>query len=46
VTCLDCHVGGHAGGQFYINPDARPEQRRMRLDMVSLRDLAAFLRQL
>jgi hypothetical protein len=29
-----------------INPDARPEQRRMRLDMVSLRDLVAFLRQL
>ncbi len=39
VTCLDCHVNGHASGQFHINPDTRPEQRRMRLDTVSLRGL-------
>jgi hypothetical protein len=39
VTCLDCHVNGHASGQFHINPDIRPEQRRMRLDTVSLRGL-------
>lgn len=37
VTCLDCHVNGHTSGQFHISPDARPEQRRMRLDTVSLR---------
>ncbi len=39
VTCLDCHVNGHTTGQFHINPDTRPEQRRMRLDTVSLRGL-------
>jgi cytochrome c peroxidase len=39
VTCLDCHVNGHTTGQFHINPDDRPEQRRMRLDTVSLRGL-------
>jgi cytochrome c peroxidase len=39
VTCLDCHVNGHTSGQFHINPDTRPEQRRMRLDTVSLRGM-------
>jgi hypothetical protein len=39
VTCLDCHVNGHTGGQFHINPDMRPEQRRIRLDTVSIRGL-------
>lgn len=39
VTCLDCHVNGHTTGQFHINPDTRPEQRRMRLDTVSLRGM-------
>src|SRR6267142_5188887 len=39
VTCLDCHTNGHTSGQFHITPDARPEQRRMRLDTVSLRGL-------
>jgi hypothetical protein len=39
VTCLDCHVNGHTSGQFHINPDDRPEQRRLRLDTVSLRGL-------
>jgi len=37
VTCFDCHTNGHTSGQFHINPDTRPEQRRMRLDTVSLR---------
>ena len=37
VTCFDCHVNGHTSGEFHINPDARPEQRRLRLDTVSLR---------
>ncbi len=37
VTCLDCHVNGHTTGQFHLNPDNRPEQRRLRLDTVSLR---------
>ncbi len=41
VTCLDCHVNGHTSGQFHITPDARPEQRRMRLDTVSLRGMFA-----
>jgi cytochrome c peroxidase len=39
VTCLDCHTNGHTSGQFHINPDARPEQRRLRLDTVSLRGM-------
>nr|WP_207910742.1 cytochrome B6 [Chthoniobacter flavus] len=39
VTCLDCHVNGHTTGQIHLNPDDRPEQRRMRLDTVSLRGL-------
>ncbi len=39
VTCLDCHVNGHTSGQFHITPDMRPEQRRIRLDTVSLRGL-------
>ncbi len=39
VTCLDCHVNGHTTAQFHLNPDNRPQQRRMRLDTVSLRGL-------
>jgi cytochrome c peroxidase len=39
VTCLDCHVNGHTSGPFHITPDIRPEQRRIRLDTVSLRGL-------
>jgi cytochrome c peroxidase len=39
VTCFDCHTNGHTSGQFHINPDTMPEQRRMRLDTVSLRGL-------
>jgi cytochrome c peroxidase len=37
VTCLDCHVNGHTTGQFHVNPDDRPQQRRFRLDTTSLR---------
>ena len=37
VTCFDCHVNGHTTGQFHLSPDQRPQQRRMRLDTVSLR---------
>src|SRR5262249_20757793 len=37
VTCLDCHINGHTTGQFHLNPDTRPEERRMRLDTTSLR---------
>src|SRR5207237_9118652 len=37
VTCLDCHINGHTTGPFHLNPDDRPEQRRFRLDTVSLR---------
>ncbi len=39
VTCLDCHVNGHTTAQFHLNPDDRPQQRRVRLDTVSLRGL-------
>lgn len=39
VTCFDCHVNGHSTGQFHLNPDDRPQQRRFRLDTVSLRGL-------
>ena len=39
VACLDCHVNGHTTGQFHLNPDERPEQRRFRLDTVNLRGL-------
>ncbi len=39
VTCFDCHVNGHTTGQFHLNPDIRPEQRRFRLDTTSLRGL-------
>ena len=39
VACLDCHVNGHTTGQFHLNPDDRPQQRRFRLDTVSLRGL-------
>ena len=39
VTCLDCHINGHTTGQFHLNPDDRPQQRRFRLDTVSLRGM-------
>jgi cytochrome c peroxidase len=39
VACLDCHVNGHTTGQFHLNPDDRPEQRRLRLDTTSLRGM-------
>lgn len=37
VACFDCHVNGHTTGQFHLNPDDRPQDRRMRLDTTSLR---------
>jgi cytochrome c peroxidase len=37
VACLDCHVNGHTTGQFHLTPDVRPQERRFRLDTVSLR---------
>ena len=40
VTCFDCHVNGHTTGQFHLNPDDRPQQRRMRLDTTSLRGVS------
>ena len=39
IACLDCHVNGHTTGQFHLNPDGRPQERRMRLDTTSLRGL-------
>jgi cytochrome c peroxidase len=40
VTCLDCHVNGHTTAQFHLTPDMRPQERRFRLDTVSLRGVA------
>jgi cytochrome c peroxidase len=37
VACLDCHVNGHTTGQFHLSPDIRPQERRFRLDTVTLR---------
>jgi cytochrome c peroxidase len=39
VTCFDCHVNGHTTAQFHLNPDTRPEERRLRLDTPSLRGM-------
>ena len=39
VACLDCHINGHTTAQFHLSPDFRPQERRMRLDTVSLRGL-------
>ena len=39
VACFDCHVNGHTTGQFHLTPDIRPQERRFRLDTVSLRGL-------
>lgn len=39
VSCLDCHVNGHTTAQFHLSPDIRPQERRFRLDTVSLRGL-------
>jgi len=39
VTCLDCHVNGHTTAQFHLNPDNRPQHRRLRLDTPSLRGM-------
>jgi hypothetical protein len=39
VTCLACHINGHTTGQFHLNPDDRPQERRFWLDTVSLRGL-------
>ncbi|WP_240906994.1 cytochrome B6 [Paludisphaera rhizosphaerae] len=39
VACFDCHVNGHTTGQFHLNPDTRPEDRRFRIDTVSLRGM-------
>jgi cytochrome c peroxidase len=39
VACLDCHINGHTTGQFHLNPDDRPQHRRIRLDTVSLRGM-------
>ncbi len=37
VACFDCHVNGHTTAQFHLSPDIRPQDRRFRLDTVSLR---------
>jgi cytochrome c peroxidase len=39
VACFDCHVNGHTTGQFHLSPDIRPQERRFRLDTVSLRGM-------
>jgi cytochrome c peroxidase len=37
IACLDCHINGHTTAQFHLSPDMRPQERRFRLDTVSLR---------
>lgn len=37
VACFDCHINGHTTGQFHLSPDIRPQDRRFRIDTVSLR---------
>ena len=44
VTCLDCPINGHTTGQFHLNPADRPQERRLRLDTVSLRGLCTTSR--
>src|SRR3954466_5217182 len=39
VACLDCHVNGHTTAQFHLTPDIRPQERRFRLDTVSVRGM-------
>jgi cytochrome c peroxidase len=39
IACLDCHVNGHTTAQFHLNPDTRPQERRLRLDTTSLRGM-------
>jgi len=39
VACLDCHANFHTNAAFHLNPDTRPNERRFRLDSVSLRGL-------
>ncbi|MBX3444860.1 MAG: cytochrome B6 [Planctomyces sp.] len=39
VACFDCHVNGHTTGQFHLTPDLRPQERRFRIDTVSLRGM-------
>jgi cytochrome c peroxidase len=39
VACLDCHSNFHSNGAFHLNPDTRPQERRFRIDTVSLRGL-------
>ena len=39
VACLDCHTNFHSNGAFHLNPDTRPQERRFRIDTVSLRGL-------
>lgn len=41
VACFDCHVNGHTTGQFHLSPDIRPQERRFRIDTVSLRGMFA-----
>jgi cytochrome c peroxidase len=37
IACFDCHVNGHTSAAFHLSPDMRPQERRFRLDTVSLR---------
>ena len=39
IACLDCHANFHTNGAFHLNPDTRPQERRFRIDTVSLRGL-------
>jgi len=37
VSCLDCHANGHTNGATHLAGDARPQERRHRIETPSLR---------
>jgi cytochrome c peroxidase len=39
VACFDCHINGHSNGATHLVGDIRPQERRRRIDTVSLRGL-------
>jgi len=39
VTCFDCHVNGHTSAATHLEPSARPQTHRRRIDTPSLRGL-------
>jgi cytochrome c peroxidase len=40
VACFDCHINGHTSGAFHLEPSARPQSHRRRVETTTLRGLA------